>query len=393
MMLPKVSVIVPVYNMEKYLEECLDSIISQTLQDIEIICINDGSTDNSLTILQKYAQKDFRITIIDKQNEGVSAARNKAIQTARGKYIQFLDSDDCIIPNTCETLYNQCEQNDLDMLCFGGYNFIDNKDNEQDTPYYSFRYLPKDWNKDVFNYTDCIDFINRMAVSACLTFYKKSFIKKHKIMFPPHLRFEDNIFFCKALIRAKRIAINKTKFYQRRLHSEQITQNWDKHFSDYIKITDMLLTMLKKENITVELYEKYKKSYLKSCQKINNRFDESTQNKYNNELNDLFIKYNYYPVIIRENNDIIDSKNNLIKEKDLLIKEKDLLVKEKDEAIKSKENVIKNKNIEIQTLKQQMSDLSGKLKKKKRKYKKYKRISILLIVVLVLYFLVNIVIW
>ncbi len=387
---PKVSVIVPVYNMEKYLEQCLDSIVNQTLQNIEIICVNDGSKDSSLKILQEYAQKDKRIEIINQSNKGVSISRNKAILKAKGKYIQFVDSDDCIIPETCETLYNQCEQNDLDMLCFGGYNFIANNDNRQDktrqdTPHYSFRYLPIDWKKDVFNHTDCLDFINSMAVSTCLTFYKKSFIEKHEILFPPHLRFEDNVFFTSALIKAKRIAINKTEFYQRRLHSEQTTQNWDKYFSDYIKITDVLLTMLEKENVVVELYEKYRTSYLRRCKNINDKFDENTKNKYNHELNDLFVKYNYYPDIIRENNNIINSKNNLIKEKDLLIKEK-------DEAIKSKENVIKNKNIEIQTLKQQMSDLSGKLKKKKRKYKRYKRISMLLIVVLVLYFLANIVI-
>ena len=83
MMSPKVSVIIPVYNVEKYLEECLDSIISQTLQDIEIICVNDGSKDDSLKILQKYSQKDNRITIIDKQNAGVSQARNDGIRVAK----------------------------------------------------------------------------------------------------------------------------------------------------------------------------------------------------------------------------------------------------------------------------------------------------------------------
>ena len=87
----QVSIIVPVYNVEKYLSKCLESLINQTLKDIEIICVNDGSTDNSLSILKEYANKDSRIKIIDKQNEGVSVARNTGIEVATGEYLMFVD--------------------------------------------------------------------------------------------------------------------------------------------------------------------------------------------------------------------------------------------------------------------------------------------------------------
>ena len=90
---PKISVIIPVYNVEKYLSECLDSVISQTLKDIEIICVNDGSTDNSLQILKEYASKDTRIKIIDKENEGQGYARKVGLDVANGEYILFCDSD------------------------------------------------------------------------------------------------------------------------------------------------------------------------------------------------------------------------------------------------------------------------------------------------------------
>ena len=90
--MPKVSVIIPVYNTEKYLRECLASVVNQTLKDIEIICINDGSTDNSLQILKKYAKHDNRIKIIDKENGGISTVRNKGLQTATGEYIGFVDA-------------------------------------------------------------------------------------------------------------------------------------------------------------------------------------------------------------------------------------------------------------------------------------------------------------
>lgn len=102
---PKVSVIIPVYNVEKYLEDCLNNTVEQTLEDIEIICINDGSTDNSLEILRKYENKDQRVKVINKENGGLSSARNAGIREAKGEYILFLDSDDMISKGLCKNAY------------------------------------------------------------------------------------------------------------------------------------------------------------------------------------------------------------------------------------------------------------------------------------------------
>lgn len=102
---PKVSVIIPVYNVEKYLDDCLGNVVNQTLRDIEIICINDGSTDNSLEILRKYESEDERIKIIDKENGGLSSARNEGIREAKGEYILFLDSDDMVSKGLCKNAY------------------------------------------------------------------------------------------------------------------------------------------------------------------------------------------------------------------------------------------------------------------------------------------------
>lgn len=112
----KVSIIVPVYNNELYLEKCLDSIINQTYKNIEIILINDGSTDNSLNILRKYEKKDKRIIIIDKKNEGVSIARNAGIKKSTGEYITFVDSDDYIDLNFIEELHNAMINNNVDLV-------------------------------------------------------------------------------------------------------------------------------------------------------------------------------------------------------------------------------------------------------------------------------------
>ena len=94
--MPKISVIVPIYNVEKYLAKCLDTILAQTFSDIEIICVNDGSTDNSRKILSEYAKKDSRIKIVDKKNGGLSSARNAGMKVAQGEFISFIDSDDWI---------------------------------------------------------------------------------------------------------------------------------------------------------------------------------------------------------------------------------------------------------------------------------------------------------
>lgn len=116
---PKISIIVPVYNVEKYLKKCLNSLINQTLTDIEIICINDGSTDNSLNILKEFAQKDSRVKILTQQNCGQSAARNYGISTATGEYLGFVDSDDWVDLDYFEKLYSAAKDNNCDIACAG----------------------------------------------------------------------------------------------------------------------------------------------------------------------------------------------------------------------------------------------------------------------------------
>jgi glycosyltransferase involved in cell wall biosynthesis len=120
---PKISVIIPVYNVEKFLRKCLDSVVNQTMRDIEIICINDGSTDGSLDILKEYAEKDDRIIVINQTNGFVGSARNNGLKIARGKYIQFVDSDDYLELNACETAYKYALQYDADVVVFGYKNF------------------------------------------------------------------------------------------------------------------------------------------------------------------------------------------------------------------------------------------------------------------------------
>jgi len=114
----KVAIVIPVYNVEKYVAECLESCISQTLFDIEIICVNDGSTDESLNIVKEYANKDYRIQIIDKPNGGLSSARNAGIKAAEAEWIVFLDSDDYLMPDACEVVWTQAQHHYTEIITF-----------------------------------------------------------------------------------------------------------------------------------------------------------------------------------------------------------------------------------------------------------------------------------
>lgn len=115
----KLSIIVPVYNVEKYLSKCLESLIHQTLQDIEIICVDDGSTDSSLEILKSFAKTDSRIKVFSQKNQGQSAARNLALKHAKGEYLGFVDSDDWVDLDYFEKLYRVAKSSNCDIACAG----------------------------------------------------------------------------------------------------------------------------------------------------------------------------------------------------------------------------------------------------------------------------------
>ena len=121
----EISVVIPVYNVEDYLEECLDSIVNQTFTDLEIICVNDGSKDNSLEILNEYAKKDDRIIVIDQENGGHAVATNVGMEYATGKYLFLMDSDDSLKLDALELTYNAAEEKNVDFVLFQAINYDD----------------------------------------------------------------------------------------------------------------------------------------------------------------------------------------------------------------------------------------------------------------------------
>ena len=187
---PKISVIIPTYNKEKYLNECLDSVINQTLKEIEIICVNDGSTDNSLTILKEYEKKDKRIKIINQENSGVAIARNRAMDISKGEFIAFLDSDDKIInDNSLENLYYAAVNNNV-LISGGNSNYYLNGKKIKKLDHFK--------KEGIVYYSDY-----QKPYNFCKYIYNSKFIKENKIYFPNYSCFEDPIFFVKAMNKAK----------------------------------------------------------------------------------------------------------------------------------------------------------------------------------------------
>jgi glycosyltransferase involved in cell wall biosynthesis len=222
--MPKISVIIPVYNVEPYLRECLDSVINQSLKDIEIICVDDGSPDNSGKILDEYASKDKRIQVIHKQNEGVGLARNDGIRAASGKYVCFMDPDD-IYPTTdiLQTLYTAAEENHV-LICGGEFSVFRNENRNLAQnfrgPYVGYLFSE---NK-LMKYTEYqFDFGFTRFI------YNRQFLIKKDIFFPNYKRFEDPPFFVKAMIKAKEFYALHKIVYGYRVAYKHI--NWDKRSS------------------------------------------------------------------------------------------------------------------------------------------------------------------
>jgi len=192
------TVIIPAYNAEKYLPQCLDSVIGQTLKDIEVICVDDGSTDGSASVLQAYAQKDSRISVLTQGNSGQSAARNRALEKAKGAYVQFLDADDWLDPDCCRVLSGQTAAGKLDMLSMAAVSYEEESGRYVREPFYNFYYLTGGGETALLSRDECLQHWWEMAPSAALTIYRTDFLRANNLRFEEGLKFEDCLFFKQA---------------------------------------------------------------------------------------------------------------------------------------------------------------------------------------------------
>lgn len=208
---PKISLVVPVYNVENYIEKCLDSIINQSLANIEIICINDGSTDNSLEILNSYAKDDDRIKIFTFENKGLGPSRNRGIDRANGEYIAFVDSDDWLKLTFCEEIYKTASKTNSDIVLF---NAIEEYNDYKKKRIYFSKDLINDDNF-IFDFRWNSDIILNSYFTAWSKLHRTEFLKENNIRFPNSL-FEDMEFQVESYLKANVMSYNSNIFYHYR---------------------------------------------------------------------------------------------------------------------------------------------------------------------------------
>lgn len=213
--MPKISIIIPVYNVEKYLPMCLDSVCYQSFKDIEIICVNDGSSDNSLAVLHAYKRRDKRIIIIDKENEGSGVARNTGLKIARGEYVYFVDSDDWLEQDVLLKAYKKAHDENADIVIFGGYSCYvkDNGKFDRKSGGYSADKLPKKYLDKVFSADDIKKDVFKFPSTAWTKLYKRSFLNENNILFQEIKVGQDQLPFFHSMITAKRIVLLPENLY------------------------------------------------------------------------------------------------------------------------------------------------------------------------------------
>ena len=223
--IPRVSVIIPVYNVEKYLRECLDSIVNQTLREIEIICVDDGSTDGSPEILREYGEKDCRITIISQENRGISSARNHGADIASGEYFYFMDGDDILERDALSRLYQLSEEKSLDVLYFDGESFFETEELKEIKKNYITYYARKgDYSRVMTGPQMLHEMIamDEYRSSLCLQFISSVHYRQENLRFEEGIIGEDNIFTFQCIMPAHRVYHIKEAFFHRRVRGNSV---------------------------------------------------------------------------------------------------------------------------------------------------------------------------
>lgn len=225
--MPDISIIVPIYNAEKYLDMCLDSLLKQTKQELEFILINDGSTDSSEEIIKKY--QDPRIKYFKNKNQGIGKTRNFGIEKATGKYLMFVDSDDYLDKNTAKLMFDKAHFNNLDLVICDYYKVINGENQEEKLLDFSPTTLKENPN-----------LLCDINLSPWNKLYKTSLIKENKIKFVEDLKYEDAPFVAESLDKAKKIGkVNKCLNYYV-IHGNSETTVRDKRVFDILKIVDII---------------------------------------------------------------------------------------------------------------------------------------------------------
>ena len=246
----KISVIMPLHNVEFYVRQAIESVLRQTIKDLELICINDGSSDYSLAAAQEYAEKDERIKIISyDKSYGQAFVRNRGIDIAQGKYIGFVDGDDWIVENMFEKLYEEAEKNNTDVTCCASalYNEI-LETYDYSNHYYNLYFIPQSFDNRVFSHEETKKLlIGKINIALWNKLYRRDFLNENKIRFPEFFIYEDMPFFYDVWFKAKRISIIRDLGYFYRINRLGSTMS---------DIGDKILDRIPMVQLT---YDKFKK--------------------------------------------------------------------------------------------------------------------------------------
>ena len=226
----KVSVIMPVYNAERYLEESIDCILNQSLRDIELICVDDGSEDRSLDILQKVAEEDKRMHFYCQNHSGGGAARNFALNKATGKYLYFMDSDDLIKLNALEELYGKIEATTVDFVICQSVVYDSDKDEYINRPYFDMEQIYNIVGDEVFHYRDLGTKVTSFSVTPWGKLFNREFALSTGARFGEGLIFHDHFFFWEVLFNSEKILFYKKQLCIYRIHSKSSTESKDHRF-------------------------------------------------------------------------------------------------------------------------------------------------------------------
>ncbi|MCL2807146.1 MAG: glycosyltransferase [Coriobacteriia bacterium] len=238
----KVSVLVPIYNVEQYLAECLESIIGQTLRELQIICINDGSTDGSLAIIESFKERDARIEILNKANSGYGDSMNQGLALCRGKYIGIVESDDWVLPQMFEDLYNLAEKHDVQVVKSNFFHYYTEPEQR-----FFYELLPPDQYNKVINPATVFELFCQMpAIWSAL--YRRDFLHDNQIRFlaTPGAAYQDTSFGFKVWAFATRVYLTKQAYLHYRLDNESSSLH---NLSKAFYVVDELCEM---ERFTVE---------------------------------------------------------------------------------------------------------------------------------------------
>lgn len=364
---PKVSVIIPVYNVEEYLLECLDSLAQQTLKDIEVICINDGSKDGSLKLCLEYAEKDKRFSVIDQLNSGLSMTRNVGVRHAKGKYIYFIDSDDYLLPQALEELVDKAEKENLQVVFFGADSFGDESCTEVLKRYVEYYHRKGNYDGDFSGLSLLEELLKNEEYrpSACMQLIDREFFLEKKLFFSEGILHEDNIFTFKCLLSAAKAGVKKDSYYQRRIHANSIMTervsfaNTYGYFKCYMEMLDFV-----KNNSFAKQYETIISNMLTiACQNVRSTYRKmGADDKLTYMALNSFERACFKASVI----DYMEESGNLHKERDRLKSKDHEIQRLKKEFAEIKKSLLEaNSNVEKASRQLEEAKKQGNTNKKK----------------------------